>query len=305
LESKKENFNENKKDNEDTNNNDNNNNNTNTNEVINDGGESFLNSWQSWTDKSNENNGLSFDWSNVDWSSGFINNEGDDNENNNNNNSNNENEIENESKYDTENNNNINENDNINREDNKIQLEKLQGEALETGDQSDETSYECNVKIYLLEKKSNNKSNYIEKGCGNLKINIHQDENQKYGRLLCRRDKIQNTILNVPILIDQKYEILQDSFIRFIVIERKNIYEEDKDNDGILLSQLDFLKQHESKDNHNPSNENEQNDKNNEDENEFEPHIYLIKTITKSDLQILLEEIIKVQEQIKKSMEQT
>jgi len=153
----------------------------------------------------------------------------------------------------------------------------LQGKELDSGDTNDDNLYKVNCTIYKLITDDDGNTRYQEKGKGILNVNTYKDNDNKKtkGRLLCRRDKILSNILNIGITKKLEFNLVNNSFIRFSVLQ--------------LI------------DTTNETNNNSNNDEINEDIDlkvKQELTTYLIKPKVKTECKQLLEEIKKVQELI-------
>ena len=97
----------------------------------------------------------------------------------------------------------------------------LQGEELDSGDKNDDNLYKVNCTIYKLINDDDGTTRYQEKGKGILNVNTYKDNDNKKtkGRLLCRRDKILSNILNIGITKKLEFNLVNNSFIRFSVLQ--------------------------------------------------------------------------------------
>ena len=90
-------------------------------------------------------------------------------------------------------------------------LEQMTGQQ-DPGDSQDKNIFNVQCKIYEL----NQNGEYVEKGNGNVKVNIYNDG--KNARILCRRNVVKTILINARIFKQNKFEKI-GKFLRFSLIQ--------------------------------------------------------------------------------------
>ncbi|KAG2218681.1 hypothetical protein INT45_013347 [Circinella minor] len=100
---------------------------------------------------------------------------------------------------------------------NTIKSKPLQQPPTEviTGEENEDTLYQTRAKLYEMEH-----DNWKERGLGTLRIKQHKKNNQQR-RVIMRADSVYRLILNVRLVSYLKFDINQEKFVQFLLIEKE------------------------------------------------------------------------------------
>merc|ERR1711874_619679 len=102
----------------------------------------------------------------------------------------------------------------------KKEIPKETEKEINFGDDSDETIFSMRCKVFELSK---DRKNWTEKGVGNVKLNTFmvedkESETQKEKlRILCRREIVENTIINGMVHKTTKFIKRNENSVQFVL----------------------------------------------------------------------------------------